>query len=88
MEMVIAKYFRKPVVTVLPKNTHHRRANLTFQGKYFVEDWIHPFIHTFSGFVVESVEDIANIKDNILTAEIKDITIVDKAIGHRETFED
>lgn len=86
MEMVIAKYFKKPVVTVLPKNTHHRRANVTFQGKFFVEDWVHPFIYTFSDSVVENVEEIAKIKEKILASEIKDITIVDKAINHRETF--
>src|SRR6476620_9613307 len=26
-EMVLAKYFNKPVVTILPKDTHHRRSN-------------------------------------------------------------
>lgn len=43
MEFVIAKYFKKPVITVLPKNSHHRRSNMRFEGK-LVEDWIHPFI--------------------------------------------
>src|SRR3989344_3817220 len=41
-EMVIAKYFGKPVITVLPKNTYHRRPDVVFQGKYQVEDWMHP----------------------------------------------
>src|SRR3989338_8470524 len=58
MEMVIAKYFKKPVVTVLPKNSHHRRPNITFQGKFFVEDWVHPFVHTFSDFVVENIAEV------------------------------
>jgi len=86
MEMVIAKYFKKPVITVLPKNSYHRRTNVTFQGKFFVEDWIHPFVHTFSDFVVESVEEIENIKDDVLSGEIKDISIIDKSIEHRETY--
>jgi len=71
---------------VLPKNSYHRRANVTFQGKFFVEDWIHPFVHTFSDFVVESVEEIENIKNDVLSGKIKGIDIIDKAIEHREKF--
>lgn len=26
-EMVIAKYFSRPVITILPQDTHHRRSN-------------------------------------------------------------
>jgi len=84
MEMIIAKYFKKPVVTVLPKNSYHRRSNVTFQGKFFVEDWMHPFIHTFSDFIVESVEDIGGMKDAIFSSVPKDISIIDSAIVHRE----
>lgn len=84
MEMVIAKYFKKPVIAVIPKDSYHRRPNMTFQGKYFVEDWMHPFVHTFSDFVVESAEEIQNIKDKILSTSAKDISIIDQAITHRE----
>jgi hypothetical protein len=83
MEMVIAKYFKKPVITVMPKNSYHRRPNMTFQGKYFVEDWMHPFIHTFSDFIVENVAEIEEIKDKLFSLPIKDISIIDHAIGHR-----
>lgn len=87
MEMVIAKHFKKPVVTVIPKNSHHRRSNVTFRDKYFVEDWMNPFIHTFSDFIVENVAEIEEIKDKILTSPIKDISIIDQAISHREKKE-
>jgi hypothetical protein len=83
-EMVIAKYFKKPVITVLPKNSYHRRSNVVFQGKYSVSDWIHPFLHTFSDFIVEKVEDIKNIAGEVLHAFPKDISIIDKAVSHRE----
>lgn len=78
-EMVVAKYYKKPVVTVLPKDTHHRRSNIIFYGTP-VEDWIHPFINVFSDFVVENVEDIEKIKDKLLSTKPKDITVVDEAI--------
>ena len=83
MELVIAKYLKKRVITVLPKNSYHRRSNLNFNGKE-VEDWIHPFVHTFSDFVVEKVEEIKNIKDAIFSSNAKDITIIDDAIAHKE----
>lgn len=83
-EMVIAKYFKKPVVVVLPKDSYHRKANLTFQGKYHVADWVHPFIHTFCDFIVESPTEIEKIKDKIFSILPKDITIIDKAVKHRE----
>jgi nucleoside 2-deoxyribosyltransferase len=83
MELVIAKHFKKPVVTVMPKNSYHRRANMTFLGKYFVEDWVHPFVHTFSDFIVENVNEIEKIKDQIFAAQPKDISIIDQAIEYR-----
>jgi hypothetical protein len=80
-EMVIAKYFKKPVVTVLPQNTTHRRSNIKYFGK-MIEDWIHPFIHTFSDFIIKDISEIFRIKDRIFTDKIKDITIIDKAVDY------
>lgn len=80
-ELVIAKYFRKPVISVLPKNTHHRRSNVAFHGK-LVEDWIHPFIFTFSDFIVESINEIEKIKDEIFSSKIKDISVIDEAVRY------
>jgi len=85
MEMVTAKYFKKPVITVLPKNTHHRRSNVVFNGK-LVEDWIHPFIWHFSDFVVESVEEIESIKKKLESTEIKGISIIDEAIEYASSL--
>lgn len=86
MEMVIAKHFNKPVVTVMPKNSHHRRSNVTFQDKFFVKDWMHPFIHTFSDYVIENISEMKKIKEKIFTSPIKDISIIEKAIAHRNTI--
>jgi nucleoside 2-deoxyribosyltransferase len=85
-EMIIAKYFKKPVIAVLPKNSYHRRSNVTFRNKYFVEDWMHPFLHTFADFIVERVEDVEGIKDKLLSQTPKDISIIDTAIIHRENY--
>lgn len=80
-EMVIAKYFNKPVVVVLPKNTRHRRSNLEFNGK-IIEDWIHPFIFSFADFIIEDISDFSKIKDDIFKSKIKGIEVIDSAIKY------
>lgn len=55
-EMVIAKSFEKPVVTVLPQNSHHRRSNIVFDGET-IEDWIHPFLYVSSDVIAETIDD-------------------------------
>lgn len=78
-ELLIAKYFHKPVITILPKNTKHRKTDLEFKWK-IISDWIHPFIYSTSDFIIESIEEISEIKEEIFTKEVKNITIIDKAI--------
>lgn len=78
-ELIIAKYFSKPVIAVLPKNSAHRKSNLTFHGK-LVEDWIHPFLFVTSDIIVESPVDIDI--DALKNLKIKDITIIDQTIQH------
>lgn len=85
MEMVAAKYFKKPVITVLPRDTHHRRSNVVFNEK-IVEDWIHPFIWHFSDFIVESVDEVEKIKEQLETIEIKGISIIDEAIDYASSL--
>jgi nucleoside 2-deoxyribosyltransferase len=84
-EMLIAKYFKKPVITVLPKNTHHRRTNFEINGK-IVEDWIHPFIHSTSDTIVEDYKDLLRWikKYGEDRLKVKDMRIVDKAIEYYE----
>ncbi|OGY91280.1 MAG: hypothetical protein A3B31_00800 [Candidatus Komeilibacteria bacterium RIFCSPLOWO2_01_FULL_53_11] len=82
-EILIAKYFNKPVITVLPKDTHHRRSNITFHG-VVINDWIHPFLLATSDLVVETIEEaIPWIKEFISdprSKKIKNISIIDNAI--------
>jgi nucleoside 2-deoxyribosyltransferase len=80
-EMVIAKYFNKKVVTVLPKDSYHRRSNVTFHGS-LIEDWIHPFIFSFSDLIVESIEAVAENAIKIQELSTKGIGIIDEAITY------
>lgn len=56
-EMVIAKYFNKYVLSVVPKNTHHRKPIKNFDKKSVIEDWIHPFIYSFSDKIFDHAND-------------------------------
>lgn len=83
-EMIIAKYFSKPVITVLPRNSHHRLSNVVFDGT-LVADWIHPFLLNTSDFIVETIKDstrwIKEYQINPKSKKIKNITVIDKAIA-------
>lgn len=82
-EILIAKYFLRPVIAVIPKNTHHRRSNIIFNGNR-IEDWIHPFLLCTSDLVVERIEDtlawIDEYQQNPKGKCIKDMTVIDEAI--------
>jgi len=82
-EMLIAKYFSKPVISVLPKNTHHRRSDIVFDD-VLIDDWIHPFLFNTSDLVVDKIEDsvdwIKEYTSNPKSKKIKNINIIDDAI--------
>lgn len=82
-ELIIAKYFTKPVVTVLPKESHHRRSNMRICASV-VADWIHPFIGATSDAVVENadaaVKWLADCVQN--KCQVKDIRVIDEAVAH------
>ncbi len=80
-EMVIAKYFKKPVVSVLPKDTHHRKSNLDMNGK-IIADWIHPFIFAFSDYIIEDISEVEKIHSEILTKKPKDISMIDEGVEY------
>ncbi len=87
-EMVMAKYFKKPLVSVIPRDTHHRRSNVVFDGVN-IEDWIHPFLDVSSDYVAESIDDAATwVKDfssGKINQEVKDISVFEQAVKTFET---
>jgi len=55
-EIVIAKYFKKPVVLAIPPETHYRRSGVVFDGEP-MEEWIHPFLKIASDYIADSIND-------------------------------
>jgi hypothetical protein len=76
-EIVIAKYFKKPVITILPKGSHHRRQDILFRGQ-FIEDWIHPFLYAFSDLILENIGEFSISKLDF--GKVKDISVIDQSI--------
>jgi len=85
MELVIAKYFGKPIITVLPKDSFHRRLNLTFEGRE-VKDWVHPFIDSFSDIIIENVSEVKAAIEKIKNQKIKEISIIEESIKYVENI--
>jgi hypothetical protein len=83
-EMVIAKHFAKPVVTILPPQSHHRRSNLEMHG-YAVDDWMHPFLVAMSDLIVDSEEQLLKVIDDgelgTATKTPKTLTVIDDGIA-------
>jgi len=88
-EIIVAKYFHKAVVTVIPKNSHHRKSNITFDNR-LIKDWIHPFLLTSSDLIVESIEDsiswIKEYQQKPETKAVKDISFIDSAISEFKNY--
>jgi hypothetical protein len=80
-EMVIAKYFKKLVISVIPKESHHRKSNLIFHG-IKIKEWIHPFLSVTSDYIADNIDDAINyIIELPKTKKVKGFDIFDKKIS-------
>lgn len=84
-EIVLAKKFKKPVISVIPKNSHHRKSNIVFHGTV-IKDWVNPFLYISSDVIVENINQaIRWIKANPnKSKDIKDLSIFNKSIAKFE----
>lgn len=81
-EMIIAKHFAKPVLTVLPRGSHHRRR-LELHGQV-VEDWKHPFVFCTSDEVFDDLDSLRAYLDdrtNMAGGQPKTMRVIDEAIA-------
>lgn len=82
-EMVLAKYFKKFVICIIPKDSHHRKSDIVFHG-VTIKDWIHPFLDLTSDVIVEdiseTIEIIKEYSESSGKRNIKDFSIFEDAI--------
>lgn len=62
MELVIAKYFGKLVISVVNEESpYYRKEYRSGLKRQAIKDWVHPWLHTFSDYIVKSPSDVAEI---------------------------
>jgi len=62
MELVIAKYFGKLVISVVGEESpYYKKEYQSGLKRQLISDWIHPWLHTFSDRIVKSPSDAAMV---------------------------
>lgn len=82
VEMLSAKYFKKPVISIAPLNDHYRKPKLNYLGGE-VEDYVHAHLFGISDIIVNDFTEAGKWIKNYLESPstIKDISIVTNAIS-------
>lgn len=82
-EILLAKKFGKPVIAIIPKDSHHRKSNIIFHGTT-IKDFINPFLFISTDYVAESIYDaikwIKKYHENPTSFKIKDFSVMEDNI--------
>jgi nucleoside 2-deoxyribosyltransferase len=81
-EMLIAKYFKKPLLGIARKGGKFRKKETELFGKK-VKNWIHPFVAPVVDELVEDINQASEwIRNNIEKIKPKSISIIDENIDY------
>lgn len=83
-EMLIAKYYRKPLIGIAPKGGKFFKEEKEIVGRLY-KNWVHPFVSIPCDAVVEDIDGAANFIKNFFSRRnhsIKGIEILDKALKY------
>ncbi len=82
-EILLAKQFKKPVIAIIPKDSHHRKSNIIFHGTT-IKDFINPFLFISTDYVAENIDDaitwIKKYQKNPNAITIKDFSVMENNI--------
>jgi hypothetical protein len=83
-EMVLAKLYGIPVVSICPRESHYRKSEVKDVCGEDLKDWTHPFVLSLSDAVVEDLpEAVLWIKDFLSKPKpVKGIEIIEESIQH------
>lgn len=76
-EMLIAKYFGKPLIGIAPKGGKFNTDAKEIFGRIY-RDYVDPFVWASCDFVAESVEEAAQCISKSLRTKPKDISMIGK----------
>lgn len=81
-EMLIAKYYHKPLVGIAPKGGKFSKTEKEIFGRTYKE-WTEPFVLVPCDKVVESIEGVAElIKNNFSNIKSKNINVIDESVKY------
>ncbi len=76
-EILIAKYFKKPVIGLAPKGGKFNGATREHFGK-LITDYKDPFVFTTCDVVCSTIVEVAKVLQNIDKIKPKDLSIIDE----------
>jgi hypothetical protein len=78
-EMMIAKYFNKPLIAITKLNGRYWREERIVNGTSY-KNWMNPFLAVPCDLVVENIEDTVEFLGNLDNYKAKGISIIDESI--------
>lgn len=82
-EMMLAKVYGVPIISVVPANSHYARRDFEYLGQ-IVGDWVHPFVKELSDIIVPDVLGAARALAAVepLGQRVPDVAFAEKAMRH------
>jgi hypothetical protein len=71
-EMLFAYECKKPVITIVPPNSHYHKDELNLLGQQ-ISNWKHPFVEGLSDIIVHSLEEAVNYIKTHLTDKFQEV---------------
>jgi hypothetical protein len=64
-EMIIAKYFQKPIISISPRGSYYSPLNSRINGRK-ASGWRHPFLNTLSDWIIRDIKELKPILERKL----------------------
>ena len=77
-EILIAKYFNKPVIALAPRGSSYNRKSKEVSGQ-IIQNFRHPFVYSTCDVVCEDVKGVAEALKDLKNLKPKNIKLIDKA---------
>lgn len=84
-EILIAKYFKKPVIGLAPKGGKFNGANREHDGK-MIKNYKDPFVFTTCDVVCGGIQEVANNLKNLREIKPKTLDIIDQLATRFDKF--
>jgi len=83
-EMLIAKYYEKPLIGIAPKEGKFNKKKKEILGVVY-KDWVHPFVSVPCDTVTESIDGAASFIKNFFLESpqaVKGLSIIDESVEY------